>query len=333
MIKGVENQRLFYFNNMVKIISAKPKPRQSTFREIYEKRKKVLIKRDLGGLGDILMHRMLFEDFKMLIPDLEITFACPQIYHQAVIDHPFIDIVADCKAVNEENYALHYVTSSVCARYELRTAPHGDKSRPDIWAEHCGVNLTRHNMHIRLTEQERAWGKSKLTSDKPVVLISPISAMLSKNLAPEQINPVIAELTRRGYYVLLLHNTPVNMDAPCLYGMNIRNWMSVIDAADYIISVDTATFHCAGGMGKPVVGVYGWADSHLYGRYYPTAVLVQKHRDYTPGWTCGPCYDYGKCPMCPSQTIRKPCITGISHEDILKGFNKLVAKYSYAKIE
>ena len=80
-------------------------------------------------------------------------------------------------------------------------------------------------------------------------------------------------------------------------------------------------------MGKPVVGIFGWADSKVYSRHYPKAISVQKHRDYTPGWNCGPCYNFFTCPKCPQETVRKPCITEITPDDILEGFNKMVDKY------
>lgn len=319
---------------MVKIIGdARAKKRNYTLREIYDKRKCALIRRNHGGLGDILMHRMIFEDFKLLIPDLKITFACPVVYHEALQDHPFIDYLTDCKTVNDEDFVLFYNTTSICSRYELRVAPYGDKHRSDIWAEHCGVKLTRHDMHIKLTPEERQWARNKLKElnpeGKPTVLVAPISAMMGKNLDVSQGQPVIDELIKRGYYVFIMHTTSVpQFNAPCLHGISIRNWMSIIKEVNFVISVDTSTYHCAGGLGKPVVAVFAWADGKVYGRYFPSQELVQKHREDDPTWTCGPCYNFGDCVKLPGPAIRKPCITEITSEDILNGFDRLVNRYT-----
>lgn len=303
--------------------NVRPRSRSYSFKEIYDKRKHILIKRDRGGLGDILMHRMIFEDFKLLMPDVKITFACPKIYHPAVQDHPFIDFVEDCKTVDEDQFIVKYNTTGACRRYELMKAPFADKHRSDIWAEHCGVKLTRHDMNIKLTDEEKEYARSQLDVGKETVLIAPISAMIAKNLEEHQCQPVIDELEGRGYHVVVIHDLPTSFRARSIVDATLRQWMALINQADYIISVDTAAFHCAGGMGKKVVAVFGWADGLVYSKHYPNVSLVQKHRNYTPGWTCGPCYNFGDCVKTKGDVTRKPCITEITAEDILNGFEKV----------
>jgi ADP-heptose:LPS heptosyltransferase len=307
---------------MPKITNVRTK-KDPDFYEYYQRRKKVLVRRNLGGLGDIFMHRMIFEDFKLLMPDCHLTFACPKQYFQAVSDHPYIDDIIDCKTIeNEDEFGIVYDTSWICNEYELKMAPYCIKHRSDIWAEHCGVTLTNHNMHFRLTEEEKDWAK-KLVKGKSV-LICPVSAMNNKNLDPSQIQPVIDVLSK-DYHVFSIHNHKLpNYNIQCITDINIRQFISIIDKVDYVISVDTAAFHCAGGLGKPTVVIFGWADGKVYSKYYPRVELVQKHRDYTPDWTCGPCYKFTECPKCNKP--RKPCITEITADMILEKFDILVRK-------
>jgi ADP-heptose:LPS heptosyltransferase len=292
------------------------------------KRKKILILRNAGGLGDIFMHRMIFEDFKLLLPDCHITFACPPEYFEAVSDHPYIDELIDWKKVNINDYGVHYDTSFICNKYELEHAPNCDKHRCDIWAEHCGVELQRHNMHFILSDEEKEWARSFIKEINPkgqkTVLIAPISAMDNKNMTPEQIIPVVDVLSKE-YCVFGLHDFPLNLyNLSSMIGANQRHFISLIDASDYVITVDTAAFHCAGGLGKPTVAIFGWADGLVYSKYYKNVSLVQKHKNYTPDWTCGPCYNFTTCCKVPNQMIsKKPCITEITPEMILDGFEKL----------
>jgi len=44
----------------------------------------------------------------------------------------------------------------------------------------------------------------------------------------------------------------------------------------------------AGGLGKPLCGIFTFADGKIYGKHYDF-VLVQKHRD-NGNWNCGSCF-------------------------------------------
>lgn len=299
-------------------------------REFYDKRKKILIQRACGGLGDILMHRMIFEDFKKLMPNSEIHFSCPKQYHDAVIDHPFIDKVLDCNETNCHDYIVHYNTTTACGRWEMTMAPLSGKHRSDIWANHCGVNLTCHDMHIQISKEENMQGREIIDKHRnrsgKTVLLAPISAMHNKNLSDELMAEVCSGLHDKGYFVVGMHSMPIygllKKDIPTIHGICLRKWLSVINNADYVISVDTSHFHAAGGMHKPTVGVFTFVNGKTYSSYYPTVEFVQ-----------GPCplkysgcYDWGKCPKI-KEDPKIPCCSGLTAKSILISFDKLVSKF------
>jgi len=306
--------------------------RTLNLREFYDKRNKVLIIRAVGGLGDIFMHRMMFEDFKELVGDGEVHFACPSQYHQAVIDHPYIDKVLDSAQVEKTDYIISYNTTTACGRHEMKIAPKSDLNRSDIWSKHCGVNLKKHDMHIRFTEDELKEGKDILETYRnrtgPIAIVCPISAMVNKNLLDHQLNAIVDNLYERGCCVVGLHTYPVmplvKRGVPSIHSLNIRQWMSVLKNADYVVSVDTSAFHCAGGLGKPLTGIFTFADGKVYGEYYDF-VLIQKHRDKDPCWTCGPCYDWGQCPK--TKQNPKPCLTEINKDMLVEGLDKMFEKW------
>lgn len=327
-----------------------------SFIDFYNERKKILILRNTGGLGDIFMHRMIFEDFKLLMPDCHITFACPPKYFNAVSDHPFIDEIIDCKNVKYcskkqplikfiTGYGEVYDTSFICNRYEMKMSPYCYKHRCDIWAEDapsiaprlvnqegelpiCGLKLTNHNMHFTISDEEKQWAKDFLrTDDRKIIIFAPVSAMNSKNMEPHQIQPVIDALSK-DYKVYALHDLPIpQYNIPSISCANIRQFIALLNEVDCVISVDTAAFHCAGGLGKPTLAIFGWADGKVYSKYYPRVVLVQKHREDNPEWTCGPCYKFTSCCKVPETVSRKPCITEITSDMIMEGFYKLRDKY------
>lgn len=303
-----------------------------SLRDFYNKRNRILVLRETGGLGDILMHRMMFEDFKRVFPEGEVVFAIPGNYHEAVRDHPFIDEVINSRTVNIHDYVISYNTTSACTRYEMRMVPFADKNRSDIWANHCGVLLTKHNMHITLEDEHKKFGQDVLEKARkghqgPAVLICPISAMLVKNLIDTQLEGVVQGLRDRGYFVYASHIFGIpklkELGVPVIWGTSIRQWMGVVDAADYVISVDTAAFHYAGGTGKPVVGIFTFADGVAYGKWYDF-VLVQKHRK-NGDWDCGPCYNWSCCTK--SNKPLKPCLLELTPEMILEGCDEMFERW------
>jgi len=315
-------------------IKSKPliKPKKINIKDFYEKRNKILIIRAVGGLGDILMHRMMFEDFKKIMPDAEIHFACPPQYHDALDDHPYIDKILDSGNIDRSDYVISYVTTTACGRYELRKAPYAELNRSDIWANHCGLELTSHDMHLTISDEQKNFGK-KLIEEKryrtgPTVAICPISAMVGKNMQKEQLIGTVNSLIRQGYYVYGVHMNPIEelsqLEVPTLSNLSLKQWMGVIDQSDYVVSVDTAAFHLAGGLKKPLVGMFTWACGKAYGKHYEFE-LVQKHRD-NGDWDCGPCYNWGLCTK-QKHGYLKPCLTEITTDMILDGCNRMFERW------
>lgn len=315
---------------MSRLIKRSAKPFVFSVRDYYERRNKVLILRANGGLGDILMHRMLFEDIKILNSELEITFACPAAYNDAVYDHPFLDKVIDCKKVDVKDYIFSGITTNACNIHEMAMAPYSKHHRSDIWARHCGMELTKHNMHINLEEEYIASAKKRLQQEshgKKSVVLCPISAMIAKNLTNEQQIDIINILHELDYHVYVLHNKPMphltEIGIPVWNNLSIREWMGAIEVSDYVISVDSAAFHYAGGVGKPLLGIYTFADGKVYGKYYQSE-LIQIHRDTHKGW-CGPCYNWPNCPK--TRQIPKPCLTNLTIEDFRDGIQRMLSRW------
>jgi len=301
------------------------KPRDISLKEFYAKRNRVLVIRDTGGLGDILMLRMMFEDFKRIMPDAYIVLACPLQYHDAVRDHPYIDEVIDARYVELSEFMLSYNVSTACGKHERRVAPLADKHRSDIWAHRCGIDLEYHDMHLSVPEGVTGACRAYLETlgGGPIVLLSPVSAIPSKDLDEKQSNEIIAGLRKIGCSVACLHKSELKgVDAPTISAESVIDFLGFINAADYIVTVDTATFHAAGGLKKPMVAIFSWADGKVYGRWFEKFILIQRHRD-DGDWDCGPCYLWHKCPR-KIDGPRKPCITEITPQEVIEAVERMM---------
>lgn len=313
----------------------KPKKKSVSINDFVAKRNKIAILRETGGIGDILMLRNLFEDFKSLAPDINLTFACPYQYLDAVKDHPYVDEVVDFRKLNQEDYFMVYNVTNACDNYELSKAPFGDLNRSDIWAAKCGIELKHHNMHINFKKEEIEDILQIISvlnpEQHPIVVFSPISAMPSKDLNTEQMLFVANWLKNIGCKVLTTHLKTISclsdQGFEVLNTLTVRQWMSLIYVADYVVSVDTGTFHCAGGLNKPVTGIFSWADGLIYGKWY-NCEIIQKHR-INGQWECGPCYQWITCPK--SESPIKPCIQ-LTFDELEEGLIRMFSRWPHSKL-
>ena len=311
---------------MAKLVK-REKQKNLTLRDFYTKRNKILIWMKLGGLGDVLYQRMIFEDFKDLIPEADFTFACPEAYIDAAIDHPDLKEVISSNNVNTDDYLINYNTCVTMAHnYESINAP-CEENRADVWAKLCGVNLKKHNMKFNLKQDLKEKCKKEITKEnKKTIIFAPTSAMISKSLLQHQIDTIV-ECTK-DYNLIAIHSREIpelkkhNIQ---VINTSIKKWMCYISAADYVISVDSAAFHMAGGLGKEVLGIFTWADGYACGKHYPNAKYIQLHRK-NGNWDCGPCFKFEDCKK--SNKCIKPCLTEITKEMIEDGVKRLLKNSS-----
>lgn len=305
-----------------------------SLRSFHERMDKILIIRQVGGLGDMLMHRMMFEDFKRIDPKIKIVFAVLPCYHCALKDHPFIDELVNSEHIDIANYNTSYNTTSACNRYEVGMSPHSGLHRSDIWANHCGVELRNHEMHLKIDNEAQKFSTDIVDSYRqnhngPIVLLCPMSAMISKNLTDGQMEGIVTQLRNMNYFVLASHTSSIailnKLNVPVVK-TNTPQLIGLVNACDYIISVDTAQIHIAGGLKKPAVGIFTFADGKVYLKFYSSCELVQKHRD-NGDWDCGPCYNYPNCTK--YNGLPKPCLTEITVDMIMDKFKELVKRFPH----
>lgn len=302
------------------------------FNEIHNK---ILFSHEYGGLGDVIMHRMVFNEVKNIIPDAIIDFSCDENFADAINDHPLINHVIDAKKTNKENYLVHYDTSVWTAnKYENHFGINCKANRADIWAYYCGFQINDHKMNFNLNKILVENYKNKIENlrqkkGKPIVLLAPIASVKTKSLTPEQID-IIHDATDECNLIGIHHKSIpyfVEKNIPLICNTTVKDWIYYVNAADYIISVDTSTFHLAGGLGKPLVGIFTFANGKTYGKYYDF-ILVQKHRD-NGDWDCGPCYDYKSCPKTKNEL--KPCLTELKKNLLENAIKSMFEKWKFGR--
>jgi hypothetical protein len=248
-----------------------------------------------------------------------------------VRDHPLIKQVHPSTKVNLNDFIAYWKTCVVTTnKYENAYGKLCDLNRSDIWALYCGFDLKSHDMRLRMDSQMTRSCREKMDSmftdrGKPIAMLCPVSAVISKSLLPWQIEEVVEAC--RDLNLVGTHRSPIleleKHGVRGIYGVGLKEWMHYVNAADYVISVDTAAFHLAGGLKKPLTGIFTFANGKTYGKYYDF-VLVQRHFD-DGDWDCGPCYNYKACPR--SKGDIKPCLTDIKRGSIAAAIQDMLIKW------
>ena len=299
-----------------------------------KKSKQILFRRRTGGFGDILMMRMIFEDIKKTYPEFSIHWAIPTKYH-SIASHPYVDEIIDYEKINRKNYINSINLSDICIAYESIHKKECLLHRSDIWAKKCGIELKNHNMHLNpniesIEKMKILMGEVKKFKNGKTIIFCPFSANQAKDLPDFQINFIINFLEKIKINCLVLHDQKdlrlYDKNYPILTVNNFKDVIATHHLADAVISVDTGHLHCAGGLKKPLLGIFGYIDGDIYCKYYD-CLLIQKHRKNN-NWPCGgPCWNYFNCPI-PHDTPQKPCITMITEEEITDKINLLLDKYN-----
>lgn len=275
---------------------------------------KILVLRQYGGLGDIIMQSMIFTELREKFPTSQIDFALPKTFHSLFrgCEH-YIDNILDSDKVKHKIYRLlakgtyNFIgdISITCAKYECYSMDKFgfvDKERSDIWAESIGFKLKKHQSCINFSHGERTEAMDYLKPDgRPIVGFAPFSANLDRSYPYSLQQELVNGLSAIGCRVIGLHSG--NMNVKCeQISTDIRKLGALISQMDLMVSVDTGQLHYAGVLGIPVIGLFGVTDSKVRLRYYNATAFQGNCKEGLPCWgrkssSCKSEYSHGKSGM------------------------------------
>jgi ADP-heptose:LPS heptosyltransferase len=299
---------------------------------------RMLIRRTIGGIGDILMHRMLLQDLRSAAPGVSVSMALPKKLLSLVTDHPFIDQALRVDRVNPDDYAFVYDTTHVAGGYEYHLVRDGlpvDRHRSDIWAAEMGITLTRHEMLLSFTDEERGAARDILAPSEgaPTVAVAPRTASPHKDWTDKAWAELLRELVAAGYHPVVFHDKPLHkcFKGTHATGLSLRNWMATVDACDYVITLATGMFCLANGLHKPTLALFGCEDLEVFGRYFPEMMAIQRRAEHGSEWKGCPCWR-NECAKLPRKSRKgnggdaSHCLRSITPAEVMEAFHALVAR-------
>lgn len=293
---------------------------------MLSKRKRIVVIRQLGGIGDVIIMSAVYRGLKEKYPNSLIQLLTGSTYMSgALLDvaerNPFIDEVHimepyDGTTQNTINVWRKYYDgcpviddnplltkadlvidlNTACVEYEWE-AMNGDgikKPRYQIWCERAGVVPSTYAPAYNLTDSDRkfankVWSDRNLTG-KTVIGVG-VAACDPKRSIPIEISRQICQgLEARGY-------TPVVIDATFNFpefnsfnGYRISEIIALISKLDVMVTVDTGLLHMAGAVDVPIVGIFGPTDPEMRMKPYRGSAT-----DGSKLMPCSPCWYKYSC--------------------------------------
>jgi heptosyltransferase-2 len=172
-----------------------------------------------------------------------------------------------------------------------------------------------------------AWRQRRgLTDTRRVVALAPGAVGPSKRWTSEGFGAVAAEFARQGFAVWILGgpgekalvaeiNAHAGGVAQDLTGMDLRDAIIALAAADAALSNDSGLLHVAAAIGTPTVGVFGPTSPWLWAPLNPLAGVIETTTDVP----CRPCHK----PTCA--LIHHRCMRDIGAGQVLEAMSGALA--------
>jgi ADP-heptose:LPS heptosyltransferase len=297
-------------------------------------RKKILITRAMGGIGDLLMMTPGFHALKMKHPSYEIHLAVPKRYYplfEGNEDVVLRDIEED--ELNHLQYGKWFnFTDCPAARKESKSVPKVKESRIDIFAKALGIKGIRlwksdRKPRYFIHEEEQHfknnfWLQNNLTGKK-VIGVQLHSDETYRNYPHMEM--VVKELAKE-YSVLVFDGESIKgcnfENVIKLDNCSIRNAFALASGCDAIIAPDSSFVHFAASQDIPCIALFGPIDGKIRTKYYKYCRFI----DARSQMECLPCWRNENIPCKLTNMRSSVCMSKINLNTILDELKNIIAQ-------
>lgn len=192
--------------------------------------------------------------------------------------------------------------------------PHEAQRRVELLSV-LGIKPTTLDFSFSLSSQEKNRGR-KLLSDykKPLILLHPGAKDGYKCWPVDAYLALARKIEENSLGTPIFTRAPADPKIPSNYksfeNLPIREYASLLNAADLLVTNDTGPMHLMSGLKKPLIALFGPTDPKVCGPLSSKAVVLQAHRCCTP---------------CRKRKCLDPfCLREISVERVLKEIENIL---------
>jgi len=296
---------------------------------------RILIKRHLGGIGDVIMSTPLLKKIKKLIPHCELTYMTDLVYSNGalatIIRHnPYVDILLGNGQAKESDYDYCVdITTTGLSREKSGMIP---PNRIDMFAEEVGVSVADdpvpdYIVFIEEKEKAKQFIKKIIPNRDKVKLIGiQCRSNDARRTWPLEYVEKLADLLAKNdnYFIFLFdwgHDSNIwkkKDRVKPIVNLPFEDTAALVEQCDLIVCPDSSMLHIAGALNKRIVTVFGPIPAESRINHYANAVAVQLKLP------CSGCWYSAKCRN--NNSAKLECLTGISPEMVEQTVYKKIAE-------
>ena len=276
---------------------------------INSPRPRILVKRSLGGSGDVIMSLPLLKHIKRILPHCELTYMTDLKYQDGglgdiILHNPYVDILLGNGQANESEYDYSVdITTTGLDKEKAGIVP---PNRIDLFAEEAGIDVSSDPQpDYIVTPQEKDEAKEYIKSelniknrdDVNLIMIQCRSNDARRTWPLENVDRLADLLVEKD-----LKNIVLLMD----WGSSVNKWNSrknvfaiknlhwtktaaLMEKCDLVICPDSSLLHMAGALNKKTITIFGPIPPESRINHYPNATAVKVNL------RCMPCFYQPSC--------------------------------------
>lgn len=294
-----------------------------------------------GGIGDVMFMLPLIKVLKTKFK-ARIKVATSPMYCSVLENNPYIDKIIQMPfGVEELEKSDHHIMFEGVIEDSSKKAQlfHA----VDLFLEEAEINFKEVSSeekvpHIFVTKEEKErihkeMSRMRIDHNSIKVGIQLESSSPIRTFPTDKMIVIIKKLLERNYSVfafggrnqeelgkyisevLIGEKNFINLIYP---GRALRDAIVYTSFMDLCIAPDSAFIHISGGLGVPIIGLYGCFPSLLRMRYYKNAIGIDC------GVICAPSFQHGHAACI--RGFPSPCFSVIGTEDVINAVDFLLGK-------
>jgi ADP-heptose:LPS heptosyltransferase len=290
------------------------------------RKKRILITRAMGGIGDLLMMTPGIHALKKKYPNSEIELAVPKRYF------PIFENNADVKLLDIERdffdhlnyYKWFNFTDCPAARKESMTSPKVRKSRIEIFSSALKINFFS---RLAMSKKPRfifsddelnfaayQWRKMEL-ENKTVIGIQLHSDETYRDYP--LMEKLVNELSKR-FTVMLFDGETISgfefENVIKIQNLPIRKAFALAHKCDLIVAPDSSFVHFAAAFDIPTIALFGPIDGKVRTKHYQNCTYLSAKEIFG----CLPCWRNEEIPCKLTGMRTSECMKAIPVSNIIK---------------